>query len=362
MQVIFLGVYSTAVLANTYFFIKEFTMEFLNQYISVYLGLLASAILYATLLWKQPIVKKFEENCRPIIFQPVDVKEETKERIKKESQYITSFVKFHIIYVLISGCIVIPVGRERKFQFGITFFQDYCHSYVLEALYLLGYPITAYMFVRLAYALLYFVSHVKFQIYIILDIIEQISEGYDDKSDGELLDSEEYQKVVKARLAFLITKVTSLARLCYFGRVGDLAAAMLAGHLIPPIVISGLLMGLSVLSFIYLGNLLGYWCYFQNFLWCVGSASTLIMYTHCGQEFENNTENLFDAIYNVRWTSFNKSNRKIILIAMTIFQEPKRLRFTETTSCNYELGVRLVKTVYSFAAIMARVRDSQTIR
>ena len=138
--------------------------------------------------------------------------EETHERIKKESQYTTSFIKFHLIFTLVSDCILIPVGRERKFQFGITFFQDYCHSYVLEALYLLGYPVTGYMFVRLAYALLYFVSHVKFQIYTIFDIIEQVSEGYDDKSDAELLDCDVYQKVVKARLHLVVTKLTQLAR------------------------------------------------------------------------------------------------------------------------------------------------------
>ncbi|KAJ3646492.1 hypothetical protein Zmor_024078 [Zophobas morio] len=321
MQVTFLGVYATALLANTYFFIKEFNMEFLNQYISVYLGLFSSVILYATLLWKQSTLKTFEDNCRPLIFHDFNLMEETHERIKKESQYTTSFIKFHLIFTLVSDCILIPVGRERKFQFGITFFQDYCHSYVLEALYLLGYPITGYMYVRIAYTLLYIVSHIKFRTYLIFDMIEHVSEGYDDQIDTELLDCDEYQKVLKARLVFMLTELIQIAR------VADLAAAILSGHLIPPLAVSGLLIGLSALSFVYL------------------------------------TENMFDAIYsNTRWTSFNKSNRKIILITMTVFQEPKRLRFTQTTSCNYEIGDRLAKTVYSFAAVMARLSDSQTIR
>ena len=93
-----------------------------------------------------------------------------------------------------------------------NFFRDYCHSYVLEALYLLGYPVTGYMFVRLAYALLYCVSHVKFETYLILDIIEHVSEGYDDKTDAELLDCDEYQQVVKARLVVMLTKLIYLAR------------------------------------------------------------------------------------------------------------------------------------------------------
>ncbi|KAJ3659949.1 hypothetical protein Zmor_011611 [Zophobas morio] len=186
-----------------------------------------------------------------------------------------------------------------------------------------------------------------------LDIIEQISVGYQRKSDTELLDCPEYQEVVKARLCVMVTKLTQLTR------VATRASATLTTHLIPPLAISGLLMGLSAMSFVYLGNIFGYWCYFQNFMWCISSVSTLIMYAHCGQKFENLTEDMFDAIYNIRWSSFNESNRKIILITMIMFQEPKKLRFTDTVSCNYELGVRIAKGVYSFAAVMARLSSSQ---
>ena len=43
-----------------------------------------------------------------------------------------------------------------------------------------------------------------------------------------------------------------IIRICYFGRVADRAANMLAWHYTPPLAISGLLMGLSALSFVYL--------------------------------------------------------------------------------------------------------------
>ncbi|XP_063923068.1 odorant receptor 46a-like [Zophobas morio] len=239
--------------------------------------------------------------------------------------------------------------------FIIIFFHDYCHLYVFEALYLLSYPITGYMFVRLAYALLYFVSHLKFEVYKILDIMEHVSVEYDYQSDNELLECDEYQKIVKARLLLVITKLTQLAR------IADLAS-MITAQLLPPFTISAVLMGLSIMNLFFIRNILGYWSYLQVFLWSIGSASTLIMYAHCGQEFENNTEKVFDAIYNTRWTSFNKSNRKTILTTMIIFQEPKSLRFTDALSCNYELGVRISKAIYSFAAIMARLSNSQEIR
>ncbi|XP_063901843.1 odorant receptor 46a-like [Zophobas morio] len=234
------------------------------------------------------------------------------------------------------------------------YLPDYCHSYVLEALYLLSYPVVGYMFVQLAYALLYFVSHVKFQLYMTLDMIEHIAAEYDEQSDDDLLNCDEYQNTIKARLVLMVTKLTEVTR------VANLAASMLAVHFIPPLAMSAVLIGLSLLSFVYLEQSLGYWCYFQNFLWCVSSTSTLIIYAHCGQEFENNTMKVFDTIYATRWTSFNTSNRKIILITMIMFQEPMKLKFSESVSCNYELGVRISRAVYSFAAVMARVSDSQS--
>ena len=137
---------------------------------------------------------------------------ETSNRIKKESKDITLFVKFHLAFILIAGCVLIPVGTERKFQFGIIFFQDYCHSYVLEAFYFLGFPVSAYVFVRLSYALLYFVSHVKFRLYTILDAIEHITIEYDDQSDNDLIDCGEYQRVIKERLHLIVTELIQLTR------------------------------------------------------------------------------------------------------------------------------------------------------
>ena len=163
-------------------------------------------------MYQQPVMKKFEDECHLFKLDINAASRETSNRIKKESKNITVFVKFHLIFILIGGCVLIPMGRERKFQFGITFFQDYCHSYVLEALYLLGYPVSAYVFVRLSHGLWYFVSHVKFKLYTILDITKDISAEYDNHSDNDLIDCDEYQKIVKARLLVIVTELTELSR------------------------------------------------------------------------------------------------------------------------------------------------------
>ncbi|CAH1382848.1 unnamed protein product [Tenebrio molitor] len=45
------------------------------------------------------------------------------------------------------------------------------------------------------------------------------------------------------------------------------------------------------------------------------------------------------------------------MIIITMAQVPSRLKFTDTVSVNYELGIRIVRSVYSFAAILARVKN-----
>ena len=53
------------------------------------------------------------------------------------------------------------------------------------------------------------------------------------------------------------------------------------------------------------------------------------------------TGKLFDGLCETRWTSFDRSNRKIFLLTLMAVQEPKKLSFTDTVSCNYELGVQV---------------------
>ncbi|XP_063923455.1 uncharacterized protein LOC135137666 [Zophobas morio] len=198
--------------------------------------------------------------------------------------------------------------------------------------------------------ILYFVLHAKFQVYMLLDYTKGIVDDYEDTDDSNLLESEEYQSVVKERLNEMILKINTLIKMVNMG-------SDLAKYFIPTMATSGVLMGLSVMSFSYLSKFFGYWSYFQNFIWGLTSVSTLIIYVHCGQQLENETEAICDAIYNIRWLSFNLSNRKTILISLINAQNPLKLRFTGGIACNYELGMKIYKNLYSFAAVMARLSE-----
>ncbi|XP_063923064.1 uncharacterized protein LOC135137369 [Zophobas morio] len=332
VQIFILVLHAVLTVFNTYFFIKEFSSEFLIHYVSAYLALVAVTINFATLLWKRSAVREFIEVSLPFVVGFRNAASKSKDRILRESKLANKFVKVHLVLVLITGAVLIPVGKERNLQFAVLLFENYYPLYVVEGI------------------IMYFVLHTKFQIYILLDYIQEIVDDYEDKDDTELLELKEYQAVVKERLKEMVVKINMLIKMVNFG-------SDLTKHFIPPMATSGVLMGLSAMSFVYLGEFFGYWCYFQNIMWCFTAISGLIMYVYFGQQLENETESICDAVYGIRWLSFNTSNRKTILITLINVQNPLKLKFTGGIACNYELGMKIYRNLYSFAAVMARLGE-----
>ena len=132
--------------------------------------------------------------------------------IHKEAKYITIFVKFHVALSLITGCILIPIGKERKFHFILTFLEDYYHLSILEAFYYIIFPVSALVSIRLPQGLLYIVSYIKFVVYEFLDSTKAVFSIYESKDDNELLESKEYQSVVRGQLVLAIVKINELIK------------------------------------------------------------------------------------------------------------------------------------------------------
>ncbi|CAH1382826.1 unnamed protein product [Tenebrio molitor] len=117
-------------------------------------------------------------------------------------------------------------------------------------------------------------------------------------------------------------------------------------------------MCLCEMSYVYLiENDLFHWRYLQLFIWGITSLLTTILFIQSGQEFENQTGDLYSAIYDIRWITFNESNKRSINIFLTMTQVPVRIKFTDLVSVNYELGMNIARNIYSFTAIFARAHN-----
>ncbi|KAJ3655913.1 hypothetical protein Zmor_015020 [Zophobas morio] len=120
-------------------------------------------------------------------------------------------------------------------------------------------------------------------------------------------------------------------------------------------------MTLSALSSAYLVKADSiYWHYFQLFVLALTSTLTGMLLVHCGQEVENEGDEMLAKFNNVRWVSFNTSNRRHALLILTVAHIPLRLKFTDTVSFNYELGIKVVRNLYSFATVFANISNFNT--
>ncbi|CAH1371454.1 unnamed protein product [Tenebrio molitor] len=91
-------------------------------------------------------------------------------------------------------------------------------------------------------------------------------------------------------------------------------------------------------------------------MWSVTSFLVGTFFIQSGQELEDRTEDIFSEACNIPWISLNQSNKKSFLIFLTAAQTPCRLKFTDEIYANYQLGITVLRNVYSFAAIMANVK------
>jgi hypothetical protein len=95
-----------------------------------------------------------------------------------------------------------------------TFFENISKTTALfwKFFFFATFPIVGYSFVFLSHVTLYAISHTKFQVYLLLDCINYLTAEYEDENDVKLLESEEYQKIVKERLRSLVIRHNELKR------------------------------------------------------------------------------------------------------------------------------------------------------
>jgi hypothetical protein len=166
------------------------------------------------LLWKESSLKFLENESRSCIWSIDSTTKETQEKINKEIKVVTVFVMTHLLLFFVSSIILVPSGKEKDYHFTIYFFREYFKNYssFLEIFFFATFPIVGYSFVFLSHVTLYAISHTKFQVYLLLDCINYLTAEYEDENDVKLLESEEYQKIVKERLRSLVIRHNELKR------------------------------------------------------------------------------------------------------------------------------------------------------
>ncbi|KAJ3641274.1 hypothetical protein Zmor_027786 [Zophobas morio] len=73
----------------------------------------------------------------------------------------------------------------------------------------------------------------------------------------------------------------------------------------------------------------------------ITSFTALVGTAVVGQEIEDYTDEIFDALVQVEWCDWNESNKKMYLMLLISLSKPIKIKFSENISVNYELGVQV---------------------
>ncbi|CAH1380979.1 unnamed protein product, partial [Tenebrio molitor] len=198
-----------------------------------------------------------------------------------------------------------------------------------------------------AYQIIYAFQHMKFQIYMFNNYVEELTKGFK-TCEWKLLSDEVYQNEVNFRLKFLVKRHCD-----FLSWKNNLLMNM--DHLILPFSMGGCLIGLSIaLSFYQLTDESHSVMVLRASLFAIFAVTTFWSLITSGQTLQDEvvliesltlkinflqSERIFSSFLVINWYTWNNENRKILLIILHNCLVPIKVKFTDTLAINYQLGM-----------------------
>ncbi|KAJ3628976.1 hypothetical protein MTP99_013405 [Tenebrio molitor] len=245
-------------------------------------------------------------------------------------------------------------GQNRNIYYAKYFFEKVapsCSTY-LTYLYYATFPLLGYMMLINPTLMLYITAHLKYQVYHLNELLTNIGSEYEGVEDYDLMRNETYQKKVSQQLKICVQRHRVLK---YWEKKFNDTIYM-------PLII---LMGLSIMAFISL--FFGIIVKRQDtYLLRVGSTMVFASISTffpiaSGQYLTNASSKMLMNAGNCRWTSWNVSNRRTLLIFMTNAQKPFIIG-TAFFLCEFPFiisGVKFISSICGFFLQLAKMKDAQ---
>ncbi|EFA04606.1 odorant receptor 272 [Tribolium castaneum] len=273
---------------------------------------------------------------------------------QKECKIFTVFFVLNLIIALFSGYLhALPDDDDREIFYAFAFFEDYCSEWkdFCSFLYRITFLPVAYVMYVPINVFVYAAIHLKSQIYYLKEHLIQINEGYDISNNNDLFYDENYQRIIREKMIYLYKIHVKLF-------LAALDIRKLIRGFIALFAIVGCLLGISILYFVMLfqGNL------FDKF----GRLSTLTVVAFnsfaaviiSGQMIESSSSDDVDAIiYNCNWYDWNEENKRFFLLIRMATMHPFKLQFSQNYAVNYQLGVAILKAMYSAFSLLKAIKN-----
>nr|XP_015835303.1 PREDICTED: uncharacterized protein LOC107397899 [Tribolium castaneum] len=118
-------------------------------------------------------------------------------------------------------------------------------------------------------------------------------------------------------------------------------------------------MGIGISFYLFSGNLTPEY-YIRIFIIALVGATTFSSIIWGGQSTETIVTEMIATISQVRWYNFSQTNKKLYLILLTNMMKERKIKFTENYSINYQLGLAIVRGIYSVMSVLVKMYSINT--
>ncbi|EFA02840.1 odorant receptor 281 [Tribolium castaneum] len=320
---------------------KEFVF-----YGPVFFGSFYGMMALLTLVLKDDFISNLKQEFR---LWPLDCAgDEIYSQIKFENKIIKIFVVFNCIVTFIGSYLYfLPLDSDNETFYAVRFIEENYpdHRNLLHGLYRSTFLIFGYAMTVHVYQVIYNSQHLRYQIIIFTEYVASIGNP-DKRKENELFYDKGFQKVVYERLKFCIMRHQEFLVISN-KKVGDMRVFIVGYSL------CGCLLGISLTFYIFSGKF-----YREHFprvaVACVGAVATFWAVITAGQAIESEYDSALSTLLGkIEWYYFNDSNKKNYLVMLINLMQPWKIKFSEEYAVNYELGLGIVRAIYSIVSVVA---------
>ncbi|EFA01423.1 odorant receptor 293 [Tribolium castaneum] len=277
---------------------------------------------------------------------------ETERKIKKHAMYTNIFFLGTVIMGVISALFhIMPLDDDNELFFPLILFEEFVPNWknFFSWMYRLNFLAVPFTLPIPIYITTYHLIKSYYQILLYLDFLKNINTGFDTTSSNNI-ESAEYQQVTRDRLVFCIKRHSY-----FYTQMREVNRKM--SKFIAIFALISVLLGGSVLTFLFSfqGTFENRYPRIVTLILTAGCIFAHVIYA--GQLIEEAATQVCENLKVLDWYHWNCHNRKLYLIFLQNTQKPYKTQFSQNVSINYELGLSIIKTVYSLISVLRNLQD-----
>ncbi|EFA02841.1 odorant receptor 277 [Tribolium castaneum] len=329
--------------------IKDITAKEFTFYGPVFFGCFYGMLAIYIILFEKNFIANLSGELKMWSFRSAGA--EITRQIRFESRVVTIYAIINFVMVVIASCLhITPLESDYETFYMIRFFEDKIPDYanVCKTSYRSTFLVMGYVMMVHVYQIIYATQHGKFQIMLYLEYVKRVTQFNEKIGEKCLFYNESFQKMVARKLKNCVIRHNEFLK---YHRKNTREMS----HWIVAFSLCGCLLGISVFFYI-LSGVIYREQYFRVAVLLTTAASTFVAFIVAGQSLESRVDNGYSVVSRIEWYNFSETNKKTYFLLLVMLMQPWKIKFSDKYSINYELGLSIVRGIYSIISVMVNIR------